>query len=155
MITLTAEHIWQSNLIEGVTDEREFDQSWIAWKYLEHQELITFPVVLQTHNLIMKNLMPQRLGGRGSLRVHNVTVGERSCPHWSDVPDLLDGWIVKMERWRRLSPKQMHIEYEHIHPFRDGNGRTGRMFMWWHEIKQGEEPTFIAYDERWKYYEWF
>lgn len=153
---VTVEHIKQSNLIENVRDFAEIQQSVVAWRYLEHQEALTFSAIMQTHNLIMKNLMPLRLGGRGSLRVTNVQVGGRVCPHWSDVPDLLDTWIFKMDQWSFDSdPVKAHIEFEHIHPFRDGNGRTGRMLMWHHEIKLGRAPTLIEYDKREDYYSWF
>jgi Fic family protein len=156
MTTITTNHIIQSNLIEGVRDFKEIQQSIIAWQYLEHQESLQLSTILQTHNLIMQNLMPQRLGGRGSLRVTNVQVDGRVCPSWHDVPDLLDEWITKMQNWSLdFDPVKAHIDFEHIHPFRDGNGRTGRMLMWWHEIKAGLPPTLIEYDKREDYYKWF
>ncbi len=155
MTTIMTKHIKQSNLIENVRDQAELEQSMVAWNYLEDKEILTFSTILQTHNLIMKNLMPQRLGGRGSLRIYNVRVGGRVCPHWVDVPDLLDDWIGWLEEYEKVGPKEAHVAYEHIHPFADGNGRTGRMFMWWHEIKLGREPTLIEYDKRWDYYNWF
>lgn len=37
----------------------------------------------------------------------------------------------------------------------DGNGRTGRMLMWWQEIQQGKEPTLITFNNRREYYDWF
>lgn len=155
MTTVSNWHIIQSNLIEGVTDPKEVAQSMIAWNYLATKEELTFSTIMQTHNLIMTNLMPARLGGRGSLRIYNVTVGGRLCPHWHNVPENLDVWIVQMKNWKHLDPKTMHILFEYIHPFADGNGRTGRLLMWWHEIKLGLDPTLIKYVEREDYYSWF
>lgn len=31
----------------------------------------------------------------------------------------------------RLDPYEAHVEYELLHPFTDGNGRSGRMLWWW------------------------
>lgn len=32
---------------------------------------------------------------------------------------------------RRLSPWEAHLAYERLHPFTDGNGRSGRMLWYW------------------------
>ena len=67
-------------------------------------------------------------------------------------------WLMDLIFHRAtLDPKEMHIRFEKIHPFVDGNGRTGRILMWWHEIKNGQEPTLIRSNEadRHYYYQWF
>lgn len=43
----------------------------------------------------------------------------------------------------RLDPFQAHCEYEHLHPFTDGNGRSGRALWTWHMIKTGQEHRLI------------
>ena len=68
---------------------------------------------------------------------------------------LMDNWFQDMIQYRKKDPKEMHIRFEKIHPFADGNGRTGRMLMWWHEIKLEREPTLILNAEKEKYYKWF
>jgi Fic family protein len=35
-------------------------------------------------------------------------------------------------------PFDMHCEYEMLHPFTDGNGRSGRLLWAWHMLKRGE-----------------
>lgn len=45
-----------------------------------------------------------------------------------------------------------HIEFERIHPFRDGNGRTGRLLMTYEMISIGLLPVDIRYEEQKRYY---
>lgn len=41
---------------------------------------------------------------------------------------------------------KLHVEYEKIHPFQDGNGRTGRMVLFRECLKNGVIP-FVIYDK--------
>lgn len=45
-----------------------------------------------------------------------------------------------------------HIEFEIIHPFIDGNGRTGRLLLIYEMISLGLLPVDIRYEERERYY---
>ncbi len=45
-----------------------------------------------------------------------------------------------------------HIEFENIHPFIDGNGRTGRLLLIYEMILLGLLPVDIRYEERDRYY---
>ena len=46
-----------------------------------------------------------------------------------------------------------HIEFEAIHPFEDGNGRTGRILMNCELLKNGMAPIVIEKEDRAKYFE--
>lgn len=46
-----------------------------------------------------------------------------------------------------------HIEFERIHPFEDGNGRTGRLLINYELLKNGLPPVVIQKDDRIKYFE--
>jgi len=46
-----------------------------------------------------------------------------------------------------------HIEFEKIHPFEDGNGRTGRILINYELIKNNIPPVVITKEDRVKYFE--
>jgi cell filamentation protein, protein adenylyltransferase len=159
MLDITTEHIKNSNLIEGVTDPYEVIHSLRAWKYLRERGTINKGTILNLHYKIMVNLLPLTKVGRYRVIGEEVGIYQgykliRQCPSPLRVEALMDDWIKELQHYRE-SPKTMHVYFEHIHPFVDGNGRTGRMLMWWHEIHNGDEPTLIRIEEVKQYYKWF
>lgn len=42
------------------------------------------------------------------------------------------------------SPYQTHVRYEKLHPFTDGNGRSGRVLWAWH-MKQLSKPITLGF----------
>jgi Fic family protein len=50
---------------------------------------------------------------------------------------------------------EFHLRFEGIHPFIDGNGRTGRLIMNLELIKAGLLPVDIKFTDRRKYYDCF
>lgn len=46
-----------------------------------------------------------------------------------------------------------HIEFEKIHPFEDGNGRTGRLLLNYELLKNDIPPVVLSKEERVKYFE--
>ncbi len=64
--------------------------------------------------------------------------------------------LVAQEKidWTELfnSLSKHHIEFEIIHPFVDGNGRTGRLLLTYEMILLGLLPVDIRYEHRERYY---
>lgn len=62
------------------------------------------------------------------LRNCNVRVGVRRCPDYQDVPRLLEKLFESIHLFQ---PMDFYYEFEMIHPFVDGNGRTGKVLLNW------------------------
>lgn len=157
-----ARHIRESNLIEGIDDPAEDARSLAAWNWLvdlvgNKPGIISQTTMLELHKMITCKQLNERESGH--FRTVQVYVGNHVPPSGEVMRGLIYGWGMDMiEHWQELDPKEMHIRFEKIHPFVDGNGRTGRMLMWLHEVWQGKEPTLILNDEKNKaygYYDWF
>ena len=50
---------------------------------------------------------------------------------------------------------EFHLRFEGVHPFIDGNGRTGRLILNFELIKAGLLPVNIKFADRRKYYDSF
>ena len=61
-----------------------------------------------------------------------------------------DGTMHAIERIARF-----HLEFEGIHPFIDGNGRTGRLILNLDLIRSGYPPINVKFTDRKRYYEAF
>jgi hypothetical protein len=57
-----------------------------------------------------------------------VRVGSRVCPDHREVPQRLQRLF---ERRDNMTPLTFYKEFEEIHPFVDGNGRTGKILLNW------------------------
>lgn len=166
------EFVTESNAIEGVYDQQSIDNSIWAWNFLnarckEEGELHPF-IVMQVHEIIMKDVgawsEPHLLTKyRGVFRDCPVYIGGREALKHQFIAPSIQSWCsgMNMRGTEGLENKEglsrdLHVEYETIHPFVDGNGRTGRMFMNWERIQNGLEPLIIhAGAEQMEYYKWF
>lgn len=143
------ELITHSNHIENVWEEVEVERSLDVWHYLSVHSRIDDLTIQQVHHGIMTKLYPAIAG---KYRIWDVQVGMYMCPPWQRVPMLMRIWLAE---FAHQTPQQAHINFEKIHPFADGNGRVGRMLMWWQELRLGVPFTEITYDKRFQYYDWF
>lgn len=52
---------------------------------------------------------------------------------------------------RGLDPWKLHVAYEMLHPYMDGNGRTGRMLWAWSMRQHGQDPFALPFLHRFYY----
>ena len=109
-------------------------------KEIRHEDLF------KLHRLLADTVMDQ--GTAGSYRTISVRVGKHSPPAARDVSGLM---FELLEWWNKksvglspvLSSAILHYRFEHIHPFADGNGRTGRALALWELYRRGFDSHHI------------
>lgn len=163
----TLSFLSESNKIEEVHDVGSLLDACFAWEWLINQEKLTKEVILRTHKMLMKNQTSLAEKDKGVYRNGPIWVGGKEKLPWYAVPEALGNWCLRVEetisKGQFRSDKRAddiiqedHVLYENIHPFFDGNGRTGRMFLNWQRVKMGL-PILVLWSEEkhWAYYPWF
>lgn len=140
-------YIKGSNAIEGIYDEEEIDQSMVAWAHLEaigdyltHADICKVQKIITLHQ---ENLQPNQRGYYRNVSATNVSVGGRLAPDHSFIENLMIGWLQDVPK---MTPLIGHVRFESIHPFVDGNGRTGRMLYWYICKQRGIKPKYYGID---------
>lgn len=60
--------------------------------------------------------------------------------------------ITAVQRTHPIAfPFNMHMKFEALHPYMDGNGRTGRLLWAWHMQHLGENPFQRPFLHTWYY----
>ncbi len=156
------EFLEESNHIEQEYGQLSLQQSLLAWEYLKKLKKLTVSSILKTHKILML-YQPLYPNEKGYFRRYEVTVGGRFGLNWIKVPDATKAWVklINHKTNNEDDIKFHHIEFEKIHPFVDGNGRTGRLLMTWERMQAGLPLLIIHADwpkedgEQKSYYKWF
>lgn len=101
-------------------------------------------------------LMNGIISDAGLYRNHSVRImGSRTTlVNWIKIPDSLNQLFVSQgghdDSIKYLA--RFHAEFEKIHPFSDGNGRTGRLIMLAQALSFGIVPPLIQKERKQAYY---
>jgi Fic family protein len=178
------EHVYNSNAIENSTltlEETEKILNQLApGRYISEREIfearnlarvvgyisgkasekeIDSEMILLLHRMLMGNIN-ESIAGRFRQTGEYVRVGTHIAPPPEQVEELITGMLYEykatfdtlniIERLARL-----HLTFEHIHPFNDGNGRIGRVIINYILAREGYVPVNIKFVDRSRYYEAF
>ena len=177
------EHTYNSNAIEGNTltlqetalvlqgitidqkplkDHLEAVGYKEAFQYVEELAKQDKPIsefdIKSIHNLVLAD----RPEDRGTFRRVNVRIAGAStnpvqpyliAPKIEELLNDYPNWTKSMHIVECVAT--FHLHFESIHPFIDGNGRTGRLLMNLQLIKAGLPAINIKFADRRKYYDAF
>lgn len=129
--------------------EREVTNYFAGLRYIEKKATIgkvRHEHLFELHRLLAGDVMDQ--GEAGAYRTIGVRVGKHVPPAVADVSplmfELLEWWNTKAVGCSAvLSSAILHYRFEHIHPFADGNGRTGRALALWELYRRGFDSHHI------------
>lgn len=158
----------QSNNIEREYSEQALKDSMRAWRWAYvNRDKIDLDYIIKVHWLLMRNLRPDIAG---KIRDCDVWIGGHRKIFISEalIKDQLEKFIHDMGVSRLANKenfaKRCHINFEEIHGFVDGNGRTGRILYNIHRLKLGLPIHVICgwkdgdkkyHPEQDAYYQWF
>jgi Fic family protein len=123
--------------------QREVLNYFAGLRYVEknaRKKTIRHEDIFGLHRLLADTVMDQ--GEAGRYRTIQVRVGRHFPPAAADVSGLM---FELLEWWNRKAPELspvrssaiLHYQFEWIHPFADGNGRTGRALALWDLYRRG------------------
>lgn len=133
----------------GARPKREVLNYFAGLRYVEKnaaKNKIGHTDILELHRILAGEVMDQ--GEAGKYRTLNVRVGSYRPPP----PDAVSGLMFELLEWwntaaKKLSPVLssaiLHYRFEAIHPFADGNGRTGRALALWEIYRRGFDTHHI------------
>lgn len=148
----------------GSRPKREVINYFAGLRYVEKhvaKKNIRHADILHLHQILAAEVMDQGIAGK--YRMLAVRVGKYLPPP----PDAVSGLMFELLEWwnttaKKLSPVLssaiLHYRFESIHPFADGNGRTGRALALWELYRRGFDTHHIFsvdeyyWEDRPKYY---
>lgn len=122
-------------------------------RFVNEDREVSTRALLDIHQIVMRDI-DVSWGGR--LRNAAVFIkGTRHTPpnaaRLGEELDTLVAWADQSAQHPVLLAAETHFRFESLHPFFDGNGRTGRLLMNWQLLRAGFPLTVIQVEERSRY----
>ena len=164
------EFLKESNAIEREYSEialQDANQAWVI-AVLNFKDDFSIDLICGIHRRLMKRLNPKIAGNIRKIKIYvGNRINYRECLKPELIHErlekLIKAWNKNKENLKEMPDstkeafiKQWHIDFEGIHPFEDGNGRTGRIIMNLQRLSM-RLPLLIIHEgeEQFEYYKWF
>ena len=151
-MAISGKSILEHNEVLGLDEAMKF----INGSLLQKQEKLTVDDIREIHRRVLGHAHPLEAG---RYRTTQVYVSDHVPPSPADVEHHMNefnDWLLSREP-EMLHPIEFaalaHYKLVYIHPFTDGNGRTGRLVMNSILMRAGFPPVIIRYQDRHDYYE--
>ncbi|MBQ3436295.1 MAG: Fic family protein [Bacilli bacterium] len=121
---------------------------------LEHLNSFNTSLVIKINELINKNIKDTKGYRTGKVLIKGA---DFVPPQASLVPSMLNELIYQYQNSEAPLLERIaffHIGFERIHPFEDGNGRTGRVLINHMLINENQVPLVIPEEKRIEYFEY-
>ena len=165
--TLTLEEtekiLLQIDLDRYITEREMFEAKNLARvvSYIDQrakERELSLEVILSLHKMLISNIRDD-IAGRFRKNNEFVRVGSHMAPNPNEVVGRTEKMLSEYNATsheniiKRIA--KLHLAFEYIHPFCDGNGRIGRVINNYLLIREGFVPINIKFIDRNKYYEAF
>lgn len=119
---------------------------------------LTESIIKQIHSLVLV-AEPQNRGVYRKLPVR-ILGANHTPPQPYLVPKQMEDLMINYKKWIKTKNivevvSLLHLNFEFIHPFIDGNGRTGRLLVNLVLMQNGFPPIDIKFSDRQRYYDCF
>lgn len=142
-------------------EQREAINHQVAMNFLldemtqNNAPLWTPELILNIHLRLMSGI----IGNAGLWRNHSVRISGVRVPlaNFMKIPELIEKLCGVLNEESNDPIKLLartHAEFEQIHPFSDGNGRTGRLIMFALALQYNIVPPIITKERRIAYYKY-
>lgn len=118
---------------------------------------ITESLIKQLHLMLKSNTSDSRKEwfAVGDYKRLANEVGDHETVEPKDVHRHMKALLAQYNALRKVELDDIidfHVRFERIHPFQDGNGRVGRLILFWQCLQNGIVPFIITEDLRLYYY---
>lgn len=146
----------------SVREFYEVENHRLAFNYIIEnidQEL-TISLIHNIHSLLLDRLHHER--GRFKSQENAIVGASFQTASPTETPTLIHQWLQKLndQMQQAKSPYDIivsvcssHIEFERIHPYADGNGRTARLLMLHQFLKNQIVPFIILKEHKQEYFQ--
>lgn len=123
---------------------------------IKKNKKITEQVIRDIHAIVVKNI-EKEYAGRFRAGQVRILGADFIPPNYLKIPKLIEDlikWLYGSDSKKKYILDQaafFHHRFETIHPFYDGNGRTGRLLMNLILMQKGYPPIIISNTDRKKY----